>query len=96
MLMQRLRELDRKVLRDDVRRTPEQWQRFVRRWWWPLAGLAVAIVGDLAVRSAVGGYGNAGLPLLCVLFAFQAGRLKAEHDRLEGRDPFARIRPLED
>lgn len=92
--MSQLRALDRKVLREDRRRTPEQWRRQMRRWWWPLAVLALLGLAG-AVLLDEWSVGVAVLPSFMVL-AFQCGRMKAEHDRLEGRDPWWRVRPLQD
>ena len=84
-LNQRLRELDRRVLREDRLATPEGWRREMSRWWlWvAAAGVAgaVALVGDLMDGDVLAVY-----VLMAGMWAFRAGQQKAEHDRLTGRD----------
>ena len=95
-ISQRLRDLDRKVGREDYRRTPEEWRKAMSRWWLLIA-LAVSqgIVGlvGATLLGAPAAVAFSGLPVVAVYMSFQAGRMKAEHDRATGRDAWARIRP---
>ncbi len=96
MLRQRLRDLDRRVLREDVRRTPEQWRRQMARWWWVLGGAVLMVVADLALALRYDRHGGGPLLISCLVLAHQSGRMKAEHERITGRDAWARVRPLGD
>ena len=95
MLMQRLRALDRKVL-GSPRPTPERWRRNASRWWIGLAAANVLVVVAVVTTFLTGEGGAVILTFTAVLLAFEAGQLRAEHARLEGRDVFAKVRPLED
>ena len=83
---QRLRELDRRVLREQDLRTVDGWRKEMSRWRWSLAsagalGTLVVILGlfdeDRIVAAAL-------MPQV-VLTVFRAGQQKVEHDRINGR-----------
>ena len=95
MLMQRLRDLDRRVL-GEVRHTPERWRRKTSQWWVGLAAACFLVVVAVVTTFTTGEGGAVILTFTAVLLAFEAGQLRAEHARLEGRDLFARVRTLED
>ena len=86
-VMSRMRDLDRKA---GLYSQPsqEQWRRAAARWRWLLA-VAVAQVVAVVVAGFLNPTVSAGMSAVAVTavaLAFQAGRLKAEHDRLHGRD----------
>jgi hypothetical protein len=91
-------QLDDRVLglsrRREYLRTPDGWRRMAGRWW---MNLAVAII--LAVERAVIALsdGNTGVALQQLpfvgWFAYRAGRLKSEWERLEGTGYFEQHRP---
>lgn len=86
-LAARLLELDRRA---GLGRQPtaEQWRGAARRWRWlvVVACCQVAcIVVAVALRTPAGAV-TALLGFVAVGLAFQAGRWKAEDDRLTGRD----------
>jgi hypothetical protein len=96
MLSQRLRDLDDRVLQMDRReaelRTGPGWRKHAARWRY-LAAVAALFIG-LALFGDLFREGSyAGLILLGASFAFQAGMLKAEDDRLNRRGPLERLRP---
>jgi len=96
VLQQRLRDLDNRVLRVDQRaaqlRTEAGWRRFAARWtWW--AGFAAVLLGAAQLGVLFAPNLFTGLISFGGMLAFQAGRLKAEDDRLNGRGKFNSLRP---
>ncbi len=91
-----MRSLDNRVLGMDKRMaalgTVDGWRRYVGRGRW-LAALATFM---LVVPFIAGVFGYDSLfgfiPMGGVL-AFQAGKMKAEDDRLNHRGPLERLRP---
>ena len=74
------------MLREDKVSTPDEWRRIMARWPW-LLGLALVEVAIGAAMVVVDrSFGVPSLGLVAVVLAFQAGQMKAEHDRLRGRD----------
>lgn len=81
---QRLRELDRRVLREQDLRTVDGWRKEMSRWRWSLA--SAGALGTLAVLGLFDGNRIVGAALMpqVVLTAFRAGQQKVEHDRVSG------------
>ena len=86
-MTQRLRDLDRRVLREQDLTTADGWKREMSRWPWYLG-----VAGFAALISAVEALAfndHALLPAFVppiILMAFRAGQAKSEHDRLMGSD----------
>jgi hypothetical protein len=96
MLSERLRRLDNRVLGMDERMatlgTVDGWRRYAARWRW-MTALATSM---LAVPFIVGVFGYDslfGFIAMGGVLAFQAGKMKAEDDRLNRRGPLERLRP---
>lgn len=96
-LLDRLNALDRRVGRTVQRRTPERWARIASQWWWWLvfSGVFGVCCVDVALttKSFVDRVSGPYFFALAVGFAFRAARMKAEHDRLTGKDSWAKLRP---
>jgi hypothetical protein len=93
-LQQRLRELDRKVLREQDLTTPEGWLRTMRRWRWMLAGVGLLFALTCVNLATGDDRGVYTLIPLMVIGAFQAGATYAEHQRCTHPDRFmGRRRP---
>ncbi len=95
--LQSLRTLDKRVL-PEPQKSPEAWRKMASRWWFLLvfaalllavASVQVAVTGTAAARVMV----LVGLGPMAVFCGYQAGRHKAEDDRLNGRDSMAKFRP---
>jgi hypothetical protein len=92
-LMQRLRDLDRKVLREYRWEDPAFCAKHAARWW-RLYLLASVLGIGAAVEAVYGYYGFIGLVGGAVGLAFQAGMLRAEHERIKNPNTFmGRRRP---
>lgn len=93
---ERLRELDNRVLKMDRRQaelaTEAGWRRQASRWRW-MAAFAALFLGVGSVTLIFGIGSLASLVPLGGSLAFQAGRLKAEDDRLNQRGALERLRP---
>ena len=90
----RLREPDRRVLREDRELTPEQWRRMAGRWRSAGVLLVVTTLGLIALAAALDVPTALYFSVPSLLFsAFQVGYLKSEDDRLRGRPLMRRRRP---
>jgi hypothetical protein len=95
-ISERLRRIDRVVLREDRLRTVDGWTRATGRWRVQL-GVAVLLSVLMVVQAWVLFDDSRPalfmLPLVVVL-SYQAGRMRGEHDRVTGERTFmARVRP---
>ncbi len=94
MIKKRLRALDNRAFRLDQRmaqlRTEEGWRKNARRWSL-LAGIAAVMLGTAQLSGLLAHDVFAGLIGVGGTMAFQAGRLKAEDDRLNGRGQLNRL-----
>jgi hypothetical protein len=85
---QRLRELDRKVLREEKLQDADGWRKAMSRWRWML-GSTVFMTGVVAFNVLVGNKPSSIILLpMIVLTAFQAGRVRTEHERCQGSTTF--------
>ena len=91
-MRQRLRRLNDRVLRLNELSTEAGWRRNAARWRWT-ATLATLCLGVGCVTLVLGYGGLAALIPVGGSLAFNAGRLKAEDDRLNKRGRFERARP---
>lgn len=96
MLSERLRRLDNRVLRVDERRaalrTEAGWRQQAARWR-RQAVCSALLLGIPSIASVFGFNSLFTLIPLGGVFAFHAGMLKAEDDRLNERGPLERMRP---
>jgi hypothetical protein len=93
-ITQRLRQLDRRVLRENTPIDAAKWAKSVGRWRIQL-GIAIFAALTIPFNLAVGNtwFSMALLPTV-LISAFQAGRMCAEHERLIGKRTFGgRLRP---
>lgn len=91
---QRLRQLDRRVLREGTPIDAAKWAKAAKRWRLQL-GLGIITAAIIPLNVAVGNkwFGMALLPTVLIV-TFQAGRMCAEHERLTGKRTFGgRPRP---
>jgi hypothetical protein len=78
--------------------SPSLWRQVSSRWWMLLA-LAGVFVVTTGIYEAITGTAVARLLVavtfgfVAILCGFVAGQQKAEHDRLNRRDPLAKHRP---
>ena len=72
--------------------TEAGWRRAAAAWWWWAALSAVALVA-MVVGLAFGYKAAVALATLAVMFAFEAGKWKGEHERLNNSDYWDQIRP---
>lgn len=86
-VIDRLREFDRKA-GFGSQTTEDQWRRTAKRWPWLLlaAALQMLSIVVMGLLNAPAGVAASWLGFVALGLAFQAGRLKAEDDRLQGRD----------
>ena len=93
-LRQRLRDLDRRVLREDSLVDAAGWTKAMGRWKLQL-GLALFMSALIALQILVGNPWVGLLLLPTVLFsAFLAGRMFAEYERAIGKQTFmGKLRP---
>ncbi len=85
-LSQRLRRLDRRVLREDRLESPAGWAKAMGRWRWTLA-LAIFYACGVGLAQLFWPGREPGLLLLLpgsVGMAFMAGQMRAEHGRING------------
>ena len=95
-ITQRLRELDRRVLRENTPMDAAQWTSAMGRWKLQL-GVAIFVAATIPLNVAVGNrwFGMFVLPV-ALGSAFQAGRMSAEYERAIGKRTFGgRLRPPE-
>ena len=87
-LSQRLRELDRRVLREAALSDAAGWTRAMSRWKLQL-GVGVLLAAVVAMNMLLGNAWS-GLVLLpmVLISTFQAGRMHAEYERALGKPTF--------
>src|SRR5687768_10267254 len=93
-LSQRLRELDRRVLRESSLTDAAGWTKAMSQWKLQL-GMACFLAAMIVFNVAAGNTWSSALLLPTVLFlAFQAGRMHAEYERATGKRTFmGKVRP---
>jgi hypothetical protein len=95
-VIERLRDLDNRVLKLDVReaelRTEAGWRRMAARWPWTAGGAGALLLAS-SIATLFDSRGVNGLAVMALVLAFHAGQLKAEDDRLNGRGFMNRRRP---
>lgn len=97
-VMARMTRLDQRAEDRFSVKSPDVWRKKVGRWWLMLVAAgcyvgAALIFAALADNSIALVMALSGLLPVSVLMGYLAGQLKAEDDRLNGRDPFAKRRP---
>lgn len=85
---QRLRKLDRKVLREQSLQDADGWRKAMSRWRW-MVGSTVFLTAVVALDVLAGNKPSSIILLPMLVFtAFQAGRVRTEHERCQGSTTF--------